>query len=126
MLDLQGSFNKQLPGCGHSLSDTNMNYLVFSKEFRSSIRSANTGTFVLLHCFNWDGIFLPKIVHTLTFAALEAAHSFPVLLVYLFMDFLQFCKIVHPTDMFSKFKDVLKHLSECYAILHDHTFPVKS
>lgn len=33
MIDLQASFNKQLPGRGHSLSDTNMNYLVFCKEF---------------------------------------------------------------------------------------------
>lgn len=33
MLDLQGSFNKQLPGCRHFFSDTNINYLVFSKEF---------------------------------------------------------------------------------------------
>lgn len=33
MLDLQGSFNKRPPGSRNIFSDTNMNYLVFSKEF---------------------------------------------------------------------------------------------
>lgn len=71
MLDLQHSFNKQLPGRGHSLSDTNMNYLVFSKEFLVFSKVSKYGyiNFVALFRMGWH--FPPKIGHTLTIADLE-------------------------------------------------------
>lgn len=61
MLDLQRSFNKQHPRQLNTLSDTNMNCLVFSKEFLVFNKVSNCGNInFVLHCFVWDGILTTR------------------------------------------------------------------
>jgi len=63
MLDLQGSFNKQLLGHGHCVSVTNMYYLVLSKEFLHFKKVSKYLNINSVTLFGGDGIFPPKIGH---------------------------------------------------------------
>lgn len=73
MLDLQGGFNKQLSGCGRSLSDRNMNYLVFSKEFLVFNKVSKYGNInFAAFFFVWEDISPPKTACFATCTKLQA------------------------------------------------------